>query len=31
VSGEQGRRILALALDVGRLVNERLARHAELQ
>ncbi|HEY6966743.1 MAG TPA: Gfo/Idh/MocA family oxidoreductase, partial [Burkholderiales bacterium] len=31
VSGEQGRRILALALDVGRLVNERLARHAGLQ
>ena len=31
VSGEQGRRILALALEVGRLVNERLARHAELQ
>ena len=31
VSGEQGRRILALALDVGRLVDERLARHAELK
>jgi predicted dehydrogenase len=31
VSGEQGRRILALALEVGRLVDERLARHAELQ
>ncbi len=28
VSGEQGRRVLALALDVGRLVQERLARHA---
>jgi predicted dehydrogenase len=31
VSGEQGRRILALALEVGRLVDERLARHAGLQ
>ena len=31
VSGEQGRRVLALALDVARLVDERLARHAELQ
>ncbi|MGB3937331.1 MAG: Gfo/Idh/MocA family oxidoreductase [Burkholderiales bacterium] len=31
VSGEQGRRTLALALEVGRLVDERLARHAELQ
>ena len=31
VSGEQGRRVLALALDVVRLVDERLARHAELQ
>jgi predicted dehydrogenase len=31
VTGEQGRRILALALDVGRLVNERLTRHAELR
>jgi predicted dehydrogenase len=31
VSGEQGRAVLALALDVGRLVDERLARHAELR
>jgi predicted dehydrogenase len=29
VSGEQGRAVLALALQVGRLVDERLARHAE--
>ena len=29
VSGEQGRRVLALALQVGNLVNERLQRHAE--
>jgi predicted dehydrogenase len=29
VSGEQGRRVLALALQVGELVNERLRRHAE--
>jgi predicted dehydrogenase len=31
VSGEQGRAVLALALEVGRLVDERLARHAELR
>ena len=31
VSGEQGRAVLALALEVGRLVEERLARHAELR
>ncbi|HTP60870.1 MAG TPA: Gfo/Idh/MocA family oxidoreductase [Burkholderiales bacterium] len=31
VSGEQGRRVLALALDVSRLVQERLARHAGLR
>ena len=31
VSGEQGRRVLALALEVGRLVDERLARHAGLR
>jgi predicted dehydrogenase len=29
VSGEQGRRVLALALQVGTLVNERLQRHRE--
>jgi predicted dehydrogenase len=29
VNGEQGRRVLALALQVGNLVNERLQRHAE--
>ena len=29
VSGEQGRRVLALALQVGTLVNERLQRHAQ--
>jgi predicted dehydrogenase len=29
VSGEQGRRVLALALQIGDLVNERLRRHAE--
>jgi predicted dehydrogenase len=29
VSGEQGRRVLALALQVANLVNERLQRHAE--
>jgi predicted dehydrogenase len=29
VSGEQGRRVLALALQVGNLVNERLQRHAQ--
>lgn len=29
VSGEQGRRVLALALQIGDLVNERLQRHAE--
>jgi predicted dehydrogenase len=29
VSGEQGRRVLALALDIGRLIQARLARHAE--
>jgi len=28
VSGEQGRRVLALALDVGKLIEQRLARHA---
>jgi len=28
VSGEHGRRVLALALEVGRLVEQRLARHA---
>jgi predicted dehydrogenase len=28
VSGEQGRQVLALALQVGKLVEERLARHA---
>jgi predicted dehydrogenase len=28
VSGEHGRRVLALALQVGKLVEERLARHA---
>ncbi len=27
VSGEQGREALALALQIGRLVEERLARH----
>ena len=27
VSGAQGRAVLALALDIGRLVEERLARH----
>lgn len=27
VDGEQGRRVLALALEIGRLVDERLARH----
>ena len=31
VSGQQGRAVLALALEVGRLVDERLARHAELR
>jgi predicted dehydrogenase len=31
VGGEQGRAVLALALEVGRLVHERLARHAELR
>ncbi len=31
VSGEQGRRVLALALDIGELVTARLARHAENQ
>ena len=31
VSGEQGRRVLALALQVGTLVNERLQRHSEAQ
>jgi predicted dehydrogenase len=31
VSGEHGRAVLALALQVGRLVEERLARHAELR
>jgi predicted dehydrogenase len=29
VSGEQGRRVLALALQIGDLVNERLQRHAD--
>jgi len=29
VSGEQGRRVLALALDIGKLVQARLARHAQ--
>jgi predicted dehydrogenase len=29
VSGEQGRRVLALALDIGKLIQARLARHAE--
>ena len=29
VSGEQGRRVLALALQVANLVKERLQRHAE--
>jgi predicted dehydrogenase len=28
VSGEQGRRVLALALDVGKLIEQRLARYA---
>ncbi len=31
VSGAQGRRVLALALDIGRLVHERNARHAASQ
>jgi predicted dehydrogenase len=31
VSGEQGRRVLALALQVANLVNERLQRHAQAQ
>lgn len=29
VSGEQGRRVLALALNIGELVHQRLARHGE--
>jgi predicted dehydrogenase len=29
VSGGQGRKVLALALDIGTLVHQRLARHAE--
>jgi predicted dehydrogenase len=31
VTGEQGRRVLALALDIGKLVQARLARHSEMQ
>jgi predicted dehydrogenase len=31
VSGEQGRQVLALALQVGQLVEQRLARHAGLR
>jgi hypothetical protein len=31
VSGEQGRRALALALQVGELVNQRLQRHTQIR